>query len=188
MPQGGLIHPKDGVSWQIGTAADIAWIAQGTVSGPTITAAIPSVFAAYATVTVPDLGPARQAHERALLEILGARGTGAWWLGFLDDGVADVIFPDAPRVRLYADWPYVLVLAGPDQAARWRTAGAWRGALPELMFPVDRSWQVATLWDDDWTCIGGPSELIGELLSDERLEARAVDVAEDAAPPGHRRM
>jgi hypothetical protein len=33
--------------------------------------------------------------------------------------------------------------------------------LPNLMFPADRSWLVSTLWDDDWTCVGGPAELVG---------------------------
>lgn len=40
---------RGGRSWQIGTPADVAWIVSGTSIGRTITAAIPPVFAAYAT-------------------------------------------------------------------------------------------------------------------------------------------
>jgi hypothetical protein len=43
-----------------------------------------------------------------------------WWLGYLDTGVDDIVFPDAPKVTLYYGWPYVLVEAGPEQAAAWR--------------------------------------------------------------------
>jgi len=90
-------------------------------------------------------------------------------------------------VRLYT-WPYVLVQAGPDQAATWRgndEALPWHSALPELMFPLDHSWLVSTLWDDDWRCVGGPESLVDALLRHPRLEARAVTLDEDATPPGH---
>jgi hypothetical protein len=42
----------------------------------------------------------------------------------------------------------VLVEAGPQQAATWRrheSPSFWKGALPNLMFPADRSWLVSTL-------------------------------------------
>ncbi len=47
---------KDGQSWQIGTDADVEWVAQGAVAGVTVSAAIPQVFEAYATVAVPAFG------------------------------------------------------------------------------------------------------------------------------------
>ena len=34
-----------------------------------------------------------------------------WWLGYLDTGADDIVFPDAPPVTLYAGWSYVLVEA-----------------------------------------------------------------------------
>ena len=40
--------------------------------------------------------------------------------GYLDTGADDIVFPDAPKVTLYSGWPYVLVEAGPEQAATWR--------------------------------------------------------------------
>ncbi|HET7868969.1 MAG TPA: hypothetical protein VFM85_01445 [Actinomycetota bacterium] len=86
-------------------------------------------------------------------------------------------------VTLYAGWLYVLVEAGPEQAATWRHSGDWsfwKGALPNLMFPADRSWLVSTLWDDDWTCIGGPAGLVDRFLRHPDLQARRVTLGEDA--------
>ena len=40
---------KDGRSWRIGTADDVAWIAGHTIDRLTVTAAIPPGFEAYAT-------------------------------------------------------------------------------------------------------------------------------------------
>lgn len=81
----------------------------------------------------------------------------------------------------------MLVEAGPDQAATWRSNDSWslRGALPEVMFPGDRSWLVSTLWDDDWTCIGGPAQLIDKGRRDGRLQGRLVQPGQDATPPGY---
>ena len=47
-----VTRTKDGGTWRIETDAEVAWIADGTSMGRTITAAIPPVFAAYATVVV----------------------------------------------------------------------------------------------------------------------------------------
>lgn len=176
-------------SWQIGGDAEVAWIAANPPVGTTIATAIPPRFAAYATVVVPGDDEDKRAADEALLAVLRAREPQQpWWLGYLETGVADLVFPDAPRVVLYWGWPYVLVKAGPEQAASWRRnsqATPWHSALPELMFPVDRSWLVSTLWDDDWRCVGGSSDLIQALLQHPLLDARAVTLEQDATPPGH---
>ena len=94
-------------------------------------------------------------------------------------------------MALYSGWHYVLAEAGPQQAATWRRWGDWsfwKGALPNLMFPADRSWLVSTLWDDDWTCIGGPASLVDRFLSHPDLQARPVVLGQDATPPGHRAL
>ena len=134
-----------------------------------------------------------------------------WWLGFLDTGVASL--PDAPKVAVYAGWGYALLEGGPDQclsvrrnSARRTRAGStprltvtlprptgqdlddvtpWHSALPELMFPRDRSWLVSTMWDDAWRCIGGPAVLIDSLVERPELEVRAVTLDQDVTPPGH---
>src|SRR5260221_203159 len=47
-----VTRARDGRTWRIGTDADVAWIANGTSVGRTITAGIPPVFDAYATVVL----------------------------------------------------------------------------------------------------------------------------------------
>jgi hypothetical protein len=176
---------KAGRAWRIGSHAEVAWIRDGTSITTSITAALPPVFDAYATVELPEAGSdahglwsyEQRCHDHALLAVLSRHAASQpWWLGYLDTGADNVVFPDAPRVTLYADWRYVLVEAGPQQAAAWRSEDSgsfWKGALPNLMFPADRSWLVSTLWDDDWTCIGGTATLVDDLLRDAELRPRA---------------
>lgn len=180
---------KDGQTWLIGTGAEIAWIVSGTTVDTTITAAIPPVFAAYATFH--ELDQSRVAGQESVVvrHLANRSGDQSWWLGFLDTGAHDVVFEDVPKVTLYTGWHYVLVEAGPSQALSWRIghmrAPYGYGALPDLIFPADRSWLVSALWDDTWTCVGGPAELIAELQQDPDVRARVVRLHEDATPPGH---
>ena len=184
-----LERARDDGTWRIGTQDDVAWITSGTSLGRTITAAIPPVFEAFATVVLPDTTEAWDRHDKAILALLGEQSKDQpWWLGYLDTGANDIVFPGAPKVTLYTGWHYVLVEAGPEQAATWRQSGPgpfWNGPLADLMFPADRSWLLSTLWDDDWTCIGGPAEFVSKCLSHPDLQARQVALGEDATPPGH---
>ncbi|WP_192809749.1 hypothetical protein [Actinomadura rudentiformis] len=175
---------KDGRSWRIGTDRDVAWLAGQTTPGLSVTTAIPPVFDAYATFYPPD-HVSIEAHERAVVdELIAHTPDQAWWLGYLDTGAHDIVFPFAPRLSLYMDWPYLLVEAGPEQALTWRT-GHMRGegALPDLFFPADHSWLVSALWDDAWTDIGGAAGLIRALESNPLVNARRVGPDEDALPP-----
>ena len=184
-----ITRARDGSAWRIGTDAEVAWITTSTTSTRTITAAIPPVFEAYATVVLPPWGEEQNAHDRAMLAPLREQSAGQpWWLGYLDTGADDIVFPDAPKVTLYWGWHYVLVEAGPEQAATWRQddpRSFWKGALPNLMFPADHSWLVSTLWDDDWTCIGGPAGLVDGFLRHPGLQAYPVVPSQDRTPPGH---
>ena len=174
---------------RIGGRDEVAWINATTRVGLTITTAIPPGFARYATVVVPDDDTERNRADTALIDIVSANTPAQpWWLGYLDTGVADVVRSDAPRVTVYTGWPYVLLEAGAEEALTWRRdadATPGHGALPELLFPADRSWLVSTLWDDDWRCVGGPAALVEALLQNPDLDTRAVTVGEDATPPGH---
>src|SRR5260370_40254386 len=138
-----VTRARDGRTWRIGTDADVAWIANGTSMGRTITAAIPPVFEAYATVVLPHAGEGQDEHDRAVLALLSEQSTGQpRWLGYLDTGADDIVFPDAPKVTLYSGWHYVLVEAGPAPARPWRPYGAvcvWNGALPKLRLPSGRA-------------------------------------------------
>lgn len=199
MLDGGQTRVKDGIAWRIGREDEIQWISDGTRVGRRITAAIPSVFADYATLVHPgepevprDVRYERQ-QDLALVELLRQHTPQQpWWLGYLDTGASDIVFWDAPKMTLYTGWHYVLILAGPDQAITWRPAPGgtsnWKSTeLPDLMFPKDHAWLVSTLWDDDWSCIGGSEAVIGDLLRDPVLgrNARRVTTHEDATPPGH---
>jgi hypothetical protein len=169
---------KDGRSWRLGTAADVAWIAQGVADG----SAMPAGFAAYATVMVPGLREDLDRHEQAVVRLLADHSAAAdpnaeagWWLGYLDTGASDVVFQDAPRVKLYWDWPYVLVEAGPDQALQWRTEPSpLHCGLPDLIFPADRSWLISALWDDEWWWLGGSQALVDAFAADPALEVRRL--------------
>ena len=193
---------RDGREWQIGGISEVAWITEGTHVGRTISAAIPPVFSAYATVAFPHPEdgldrPAREMdwtqylaewrqvaterHEAALLEALVQQShIQEWWLGYLDTHVGvDTVFPDAPTVWVYnSSWRYVLVSAGPEQAGTWRDSGL-NLALPDLIFPADRSWLLCSGWDDDWTSIGGPTGLVHRLLTDSLLGPRTNQVEAD---------
>ncbi|MET8092994.1 hypothetical protein [Micromonospora sp. NPDC005220] len=176
---------KDGRRWRIGTVSDVDWLAGHTTQGLSVTTAIPPVFEAYGTFH-PPAGVGFAAHERAVIdELVACTPDQPWWLGFLDTGAHDVVFPQAPRVSLYWGWPYVLVEAGPEQALSWRT-GHLRGdgALPDLFFPADRSWLVSALWDDTWTDIGASGALLAALRGNPLVNARRVRPDEDACPPG----
>lgn len=193
----------DGRVWRIGGDAEIEWIEEGTPGGLGITSAIPPMFEAYATLELPGTGhqptPHRargwsswtwewKRHDAGALAVLSQHSRPqSWWLGYLDSGAAELIFNDARQVRFCADWPYVLIEAGPEQAGRWREE-CWKGMLPDLMFPADRSWLFSTLWDDDWTCIGGSRELVDAFLAHPDLRSRVREVdptIEDTTPPGH---
>jgi hypothetical protein len=186
-----ITQVKDGRTWRIGTQAEVAWIADGTVTGLTITSGIPPVYEAYATVVIPEELKDHPAHDRIVLDLLTEHSAGLpWWLGYLDTGGDDIVFPAAPKVELYSHWHYVLAEAGPEQAAAWRQGdlATLKGSLPDLMFPADRSWLFSTLWDDDWSCIGGSTALVNSFLGHPDLEARSVGLTQDATPPGHRAM
>jgi hypothetical protein len=193
------LETRDGRAWRIGHQAEVAWIQEGTPGGLAITSAIPPVFAAYATLELPgtgdddaaqwSIGDPEDRHDAAVLAVLSEHtAPQCWWLGYLETGAYRIPFDDAPTVSLYASWNYVLVEAGPRQAAVWRPEHYWKGALPDLIFPADRSWLVSTLWDDDWACIGGTQALVDAFLHHPDLRERARQVAlsdKDTTPPGH---
>lgn len=178
---------KDGRSWRIGGQTEVDWIARRTSIGLTIRSAIPAVFAAYATAVVPDVEDERDDHDQALIQLLRDETSDRpWWLGYLDTGTEDTIFPDVPMVTLYSGWRYVFVQAGPDQALTWRSdPRSLRGPIPDVIFPEDRAWLLSRLWDDDWRCLGGSALLVSRFVEEARLQVRQVDPDQNATPPGH---
>ena len=177
------MYQRDGRSWPVGTAKTISWINALTTIGVGIDAGVPPVYLKYATLELPEED--QEAHDDLLVDLLADYTPGAWWLGYLRTGNDfDDIAAELPPVTLYANWSYTLIRAGAEQAATWRGAQWSRGKLPDLMYPQDRSWLVTHLWDDQWRCLGGPSDLIDSVLAVFPSEARPVTLGQDATPPG----
>ena len=176
---------KDGSTWRIGIEDEVAWINAGVSPGKSITASVPPVFAAYATLALPlgldmprdELRPLEDRFDDILLGVLSAHTQPQpWWLGFLDTGASDVVLNEAPRVHVGSNGSYVLVQAGPSEARNWRSdTGRWHTALPELIFPADHSWLLSSLWDDAWAGIGGSDDLISALLNESDLAPEKTD-------------
>ena len=186
---------SNGQPWQIGTRATVDWITEGVMVDGTVAGAVPPRFEAYAAFEEPDCSPdephsnhdfehrERQIveHERAVVSHLRRYSPTQWWLGYLDTGAHDVVFPAAERVSMYFQWNYVLVQAGPEAAL------AWRPSLPDLIFPLDRSWLLSMLWDDADSCVGDPTGLIDDLIYDPKVNARRLSTNEPLHPPGYLR-
>ncbi|MGH7667693.1 MAG: hypothetical protein ACREN1_10390 [Candidatus Dormibacteria bacterium] len=64
------------------------------------------------------------------------------------------------------------------------------GQTPNLWWPADRIWCVASEIDLTWTYVGGPTKLVQTLLQDSRLEALPVEVDDsclfELSPAYHR--
>jgi hypothetical protein len=87
-------------------------------------------------------------------------------------------FPDSsrhgPRVQL-PNRDYVMCTA-PVASVLSPMSGAPVDRSPNLWWPHDRAWCVASEIDLQWTYVGGPSGMIEELLENEDLEALPVDL------------
>lgn len=85
--------------WKVGGCGEVAWINSATRPGLTVISAIPPTYSRYTTITVPDDTARSTRSDTALLDILSTHAPAQpWWLGYLDTGAADVVFPEAPRV------------------------------------------------------------------------------------------
>lgn len=178
---------KDGRTWQVGTAAEVAWLADRP-TGRSVITAVPQVFEAYGTLYAPEDQAPTSIHEQVVVETLAAHTVPQpWWLGYLDTGAHDTVFPRVPMVSLYFGWHYVLVEGGPSEALRWRQ-GHMRsgdGHLPDLLFPFDRSWLMTALWDDAFICLGGPDVIVDALAEEPLAGLRRVSPRDpDVTPPG----
>jgi hypothetical protein len=64
-----------------------------------------------------------------------------------------------------------LLYTGPVEAVTAVAPLSSRGQTPNLWWPADRAWCVATEIDLPWTYVGGPAGLIERILGDDRIEA-----------------
>jgi hypothetical protein len=80
---------------------------------------------------------------------------------------------EGPRVHLpHRDY---FLYSGPAEAAVTLASldGTW-GQCPNIWWPADHTWCVASEIDLQWTYVGGPRGLIDAVLSDDRIEALAA--------------
>jgi hypothetical protein len=82
-----------------------------------------------------------------------------------------------PRVRL-PNRDYLLY-SGSVESAMESVALADMGQTPNLWWPEDRSWFVASEIDLAWSYVGGSHTLIEMLVSNDRIEAQAIQPTDD---------
>lgn len=81
-------------------------------------------------------------------------------------------------------WTFECTLATAAEPSRydlWEVGDRAGWQSPQLLWPLDRSWCVATEVDDDSTLVGGSAGLVARILDDPRFEAFAIDPADDVA-------
>ena len=129
-PSASRQYEKDGHTWSIGVHDDVSWIQRGLTRDTVttaITAAIPPEFEAYATVALCEgqLGARTPTDpDAALFNVLQAHtGPQAWWLGYLETGASDAIFP----LRLTSKGPWRRAdLPPPRRSSTTSNSRAWR--------------------------------------------------------------
>ena len=88
-----------------------------------------------------------------------------------------------PRVSIPAR-DYLLFRGPLSQAGQWGAAELRPGHprllnSPNLMWPADHSWFVASEIDLPWTGVGGSAQLIQDLMADKGLDVERVEPAAD---------
>jgi hypothetical protein len=119
---------------------------------------------------VPQVGTLHPADVDALAAVL-TRHTSTpercWFCTW--EGWGSVVFDDGPRVEL-PERNYALFV-GP-LAALPSLMDAQDDHSPNLWWPDDRAWCVATEIDLAWTYVGGPAALISDALANPHFEAQ----------------
>jgi hypothetical protein len=77
---------------------------------------------------------------------------------------------EGPRVRL-PNRDYFLYQGPAEAVGALAGLDQTRGQSPNLWWPADRAWCVATEIDLPWTYVGGPRGLIDAIAADDRIEA-----------------
>jgi hypothetical protein len=94
--------------------------------------------------------------------------------------------PVPPRVRrgprVTTPGREYFLLTGPITSVAWSTRLADDGQTPNLWWPEDRAWCVASEIDLPWTYVGGSKEMARGLLSDDRIEALPAEPTDNPYP------
>jgi len=133
---------------------------------------------------VPEVGTLHPADADALAALL-ARHTSTpdhcWFCTW--EGWGSVFFEDGPRIQL-PHRNYALFVGA--LAALPSLMGAQDDHSPNLWWPDDRAWCVATEIDLAWTYVGGPAALVSDVLANPYLEAQPASPEDNhrQRPPG----
>lgn len=142
-----------------------------------------SLTAEQVGVLVEDLAGYTTTSERCWFAVWDGRGDLYQTVPLVPAGSDRVVLPgilppelhDGPRLRT-AEREYVLY-TGPIEAAA-ALGAAPDGEGPNLWWPEDRAWCVATDIDLPWTFVGGSQALVDHLCADDRLEAFPVEISD----------
>jgi hypothetical protein len=114
-------------------------------------------------------------------------GRRPWFGGRKTSPTVPAAFPqqvlDGPRMSIPAR-DYLLFRGPLGQAGQWGAADLLPGHprrinSPNLMWPADHSWFVATEIDLPWTGVGGTTELVEHLLADPSLDVEPSQASVD---------
>jgi hypothetical protein len=148
------------------------------------------------TGSTPEQGNLEPESLAALLDVLaGHTATDAQccfclWDGYgLPFGTERSTGPGSPRIdfdaRIELPQRNYVVFGGPLDSARevghWPTPNWFLPHSPNIFWPDDVSWCVATEIDLYCTYVGGSRALVDELLADERLEVWEADLNDPVA-------
>jgi hypothetical protein len=119
----------------------------------------------------PSWGSLPPEERSALVDLLRpATGTPERCWFCVWDGWADLDDHGVPA-RVELPGRTYLLAVGPLELATSSICAPPFDRSPNLWWPDDREWFVATEVDFAWTYVGGPESLIERVLADERLEA-----------------
>jgi hypothetical protein len=169
---GVALHP--GVQWhevalpEVRPPTEAPWRSQGPRQG--------SLYRLDAEALVEDLAPHTSTPDDCDFCVWSGYGGGV-------NVVADP--PDAdpvtlarrsrPPLLVELPWREYELFEGPLKGALDFQRSSWIDyQSPNLWWPADHSWCVASEIDLPWTYVGGSKELIADLLADERLETEVA--------------
>jgi hypothetical protein len=123
----------------------------------------------------PRLGTLTEADALRLVDLLRPWTTtpNECWFALWDGyGWQSRLDPSEPRVHLPSrDY---LLYAGPIEAVGTADLFAESGHTPNLWWPADDAWCVASEIDLAWTYVGGSTKMLDQLVSDTQIEALAI--------------
>lgn len=134
------------------------------------------------TALVEDLRQYTGTPEHCWFAVWDGRGSLYSTVPFVTAGSEPAVLPGSlPREvhdgpRLHTPLRDYVLYKGPVEAAVPESAPTSEG--PNLWWPEDRAWCVATDIDLPWTFVGGSQELAERLVSDGRLEAFQVTITD----------